>query len=126
VTDGSDRVARTLRDLLAFAAMAERLVRRGRAAYDQEEALRLASEAILHKIGEAVARLPDDFIDSHPEIPWRAMRATRNLVAHRYEQVDHEILWNALVQRLPEHAQRIRAILEDLESGRRAPMTRWP
>jgi uncharacterized protein with HEPN domain len=116
VTDGPGRVARTLTDLLAFAAMAERLVDRGRAAYDRDEALRLASEAILHKIGETVARLPDDFIDAHPEIPWRAMRGTRNLVAHQYEQVDYEILWSALVRRLPDHAQRIRAMLDDLES----------
>ena len=30
-----------------------------------------AAEAILHKIGAAVARLPDDFTTDHPAVAWR-------------------------------------------------------
>lgn len=106
-----ERTTSTLRDLLAFAAMAERLVARGKEVYDEDEALRLAAEAILHKIGEAVSRLPDEFLAAHPEVPWRAMKATRNIVAHKYEQVDYEILWNGLAGRLPGEMQHIRAVI---------------
>ncbi|WP_460462213.1 HepT-like ribonuclease domain-containing protein [Arthrobacter pigmenti] len=67
---------------MAFSETASRLVARGKAAYDQDEALRLAAEAILHKIGEAVSRLPDEFMKAHPEVPWHAMEATRNLMTH--------------------------------------------
>ncbi|HET7389096.1 MAG TPA: HepT-like ribonuclease domain-containing protein [Nocardioidaceae bacterium] len=102
-----------LRDLLAFADMAARLVARGRAAYDADETLRLAAEAVLHKIGEAVARLPDEFVAAHPEVPWRSMKGMRNIVAHAYEQVDYQIVWNSLERRLPLETQRIRDLLVD-------------
>lgn len=106
-----DRIVVTLNDLLRFTDTAARLVARGKDCYDSDEAVRLAAEAILHKIGEAVARLPDDFIADHPSVAWRSMKATRNIVAHRYEQVDYLIIWNALVLRLPVEAERIREIL---------------
>jgi uncharacterized protein with HEPN domain len=102
----------TLKDLLRFTDTASRLVARGKREYDADEALRLAAEAILHKIGEAVARLPDDFVDAYPDVSWRSMKATRNIFAHKYEQVDYEIIWNALAHRLPVEAQRVRQILD--------------
>jgi uncharacterized protein with HEPN domain len=106
-----ERTSGTLRDLLTFADMAERLVARGKEKYDEDEAIRLAAEAILHKIGEAVSRLPDEFTAAHPEVPWRAMKATRNIVAHKYEQIDYEIIWNGLAGRLPTEIQHIRAVV---------------
>lgn len=111
--NGDERTTRILLDLIAFSEAASRLVARGKAAYDQDEAIRLAAEAILHKIGEAVSRLPDEFVQAHPEVPWRAMKATRNLVAHAYEQVDYQIIWNAFAVRLPAESERIRAILDE-------------
>lgn len=109
-------VERTLGDLVAFAGMADRLVRRGKTAYDGDETLRLASEAILHKIGEAVARLPEDFLAAHPSVSWRSMKAARNIVAHQDEQVDYEIIWNAFTGRLPREMATVRQLLRDAES----------
>lgn len=105
------RVAHTLRDLIRFADTAARLVARGRGSYDSDEALRLAAEAILHKVGEGAARLPDDFTAAHPDVAWRSMKAARNIVAHEHEQVDYDIIWNALANRMPGEAERIRDIL---------------
>ena len=111
------RTIQSLRDFLRFSEMsAELIVARGRAAFDADLTLRLAAESVLHKIGEAVARLPETFIDDHPKIPWKAMQATRNIVAHRYDQVDYEIIWTALADRLPEDAEQVRRILADLEA----------
>ena len=111
------RTEQTLRDILVFAAMAGRLIARGRPEFDADEVLRLAAEAVLHKIGEAVARLPDDFVSIHPDVPWRRMRAARNLVAHRYEQVDYGLIWNAFAEDLPRDADRIRRILDTRAGG---------
>lgn len=108
-----DRIIITLNDLLRFTDTAARLVARGKESYDSDEAVRLAAEAILHKIGEAAARLPDEFVADHPGVAWRSMKATRNIVAHQYEQVDYGIIWNALVHRLPVEAERIREILAE-------------
>lgn len=47
------------------------------------------------------------------------MSATRNIVAHENEQVDYVIIWNALANRLPAEAGRIRDILGQIEADRR-------
>jgi uncharacterized protein with HEPN domain len=107
-------VVPTLNDIIRFADAASRLVARGKSAYDSDETLRLAAEAILHKVGEAVVRLPDEFIAAYPDVAWRSMKATRNIVAHKYEQIDYDIIWNALAHRLPAEADRIRQLLTGL------------
>lgn len=106
-----DQARRTLEDFLAFADAGARLVARGRSAYDADEMLQLASEAILHKVGEAIARLPDDVTARHPSVRWRPMKGMRNRIGHEYEVVDYAILWNALERRLPEDAAAVREIL---------------
>jgi uncharacterized protein with HEPN domain len=97
-----DRVRDTAMDLLEFGRTAARLVARGKPAYDADEALQLAGEAILRRIGEAVARLPDSFTSDHPVIEWRKMKQMRNIVAHDYARVDHEIVWTALEGKMPD------------------------
>lgn len=46
-----DRDLRTLQDMLDFCEQAERLVARGREAYEGDEMLRLAAEALTHRVG---------------------------------------------------------------------------
>jgi uncharacterized protein with HEPN domain len=104
--------------------MAARLVARGRAAYDEDEALRLAAEAITHRIGEAVSRLSEEFITDQPQIEWRRIKGMRNIVTHEYARIDYEIVWNALALRIPEIAVFLRRILSgrDFDDGRGQPM----
>lgn len=108
------RTQQVLGDFLEFADTGARLVARGRDAYDVDEMLRLAAEAILHRIGESVARLDDQFTKANPEVSWRPMKAMRNLVAHVYGAVDYNILWNALERDLPREAAAVRRILDRL------------
>ncbi|MFD4429410.1 DUF86 domain-containing protein [Nocardia sp. NPDC058497] len=96
--------------------MAERIVAAGRHAYDESETAQLASEAVLHRLGESVARLPDAFIAAHPQVAWRDIKRTRNIVAHSYDRVNYAIIWNAMANLLPLEAVRVRKILADLES----------
>lgn len=70
-----------------------------------------AAEAILHRIGEAVARLPEVFVTAHPQVRWRLMRGMRNLIAHEYQIVDPAIEWNTLAHELPVGSAAIQTIL---------------
>jgi uncharacterized protein with HEPN domain len=54
------------------------------------------------QIGELVSRLSDDFIESHPLIPWHAIKSMRNLHAHDSERVDLGIVWNTLTADIPD------------------------
>ena len=111
-----DRTRQALRDLCGFGEQGARLAAQGKQAWDADEFLRLAGEAVVHRIGEAVARVENtdpELLEAHPEIRWRPMRGTRNIVAHGYPAIDHEILWNALAHQLPREIDGIRRILAE-------------
>lgn len=65
-------------------------------------------------IGEAskhlLQRFPD-FVDKHPELQLAVAYRLRNIVAHGYQEVDYQVVWDTVHQDLPELAQRIKACL---------------
>lgn len=111
------RARLSLLDFLDFADLGADLVSRGKEAYDRDVHLRLSGEAIVHKLGEAVARLPDELIDAHPEVPFRRVRRMRNLVAHAYDRADPEILWTTMSTQLPDMARQVGELLDGPDSG---------
>ena len=48
----------------------------------------------LLQIGELAWRLPDEFRNAHPEIPWAQIRGLRHKIVHDYEGVKLEIIWD--------------------------------
>jgi uncharacterized protein with HEPN domain len=47
-------------------------------------------------IGEAAAGVPPEIVQAHPEIPWRQMRDTRNVIIHAYFGVRTDVLWGTI------------------------------
>lgn len=84
-----------LRRTLATAA---ELTQRGRAAYDVDPALRLAFEALSARVGDLAKRLtaldPERFRDPL----WSAAARNRDVVAHHYHRLDHDLLWNTVTR----------------------------
>jgi uncharacterized protein with HEPN domain len=61
-------------------------------------------------IGEAAGNLMDcqtEFVETHPEIPWRNMRGMRNRMAHGYFQIDFEVVWDTVQTALPDLIERL-------------------
>lgn len=54
------------------------------------------------QIGENVGRLSDEFKQGYDNIPWRDIKGMRNITTHKYDNMDVVILWNVLVDRIPE------------------------
>ena len=98
-----------LLDVRSFIALGAGLTAQGRTAYNESIYLRLAAEAIVHRVGEAVARLPADLVQAHPEIEFSIAKAMRNRVAH--QSVDDPLLWEALAVDLPYMSRQIAALL---------------
>ncbi len=117
LAEHGQRVVDSLEDMLSFADLATNIISQGRDSYDADINLRLAGEAVCHRMGEAAARLlhhdHEHFILTHPDVDWAAIRGLRNVVAHQYERVNHRILWNALAVEFPADAAKIRAMLDE-------------
>lgn len=59
----------------------------------------LLNRSILHTLeiaGEAVKGIPGEFMDRHPDIPWRGMSYFRNVIAHEYFRVDLQLVWRVI------------------------------
>lgn len=67
-------------------------------------------------IGEAATKLMDgyaEFIETHPEVPWRSMRNMRNRMAHGYFDIDLDVVWETVHRWLPELLERLPAAHRD-------------
>ena len=67
------------------------------------------------QIGEIANSLSDEFIKSHSDVPWRDIIRMRHIAVHHYYKLEYETVWNTSKQRVPELADKIRAILGELE-----------
>lgn len=65
----------------------------------------------LELIGEAATRVPDFIRESHPEIPWRMIIATRNRLIHAYLGIDDDTIWSIICDDVPELIQKLENIL---------------
>jgi uncharacterized protein with HEPN domain len=63
-------------------------------------------------IGEAVKQLPDDLRQKYPAIDWRAMAGMRDRLIHHYFGVDYDIVWDVVINKVPELEVEIKKILE--------------
>ena len=63
-------------------------------------------------IGEAAARVPEEIVGVHPEIPWREMRDMRNVLAHEYFGIDEKIIWDTIRYDLPPLIPLLKILLE--------------
>jgi uncharacterized protein with HEPN domain len=84
---------------------------KSRKVYDQDEMLRDAVERKVEIFGEAARRLSKAPRDSYPEIPWRSIMATRHILAHDYDDVDHDILWRIVTEHIPLTLTQLRKLL---------------
>jgi uncharacterized protein with HEPN domain len=66
----------------------------------------------LMTMGESIRWIPEPVLDDYPEVPWRVMRAVRNVVVHEYFGIDSRILWATVRYDLPPLVPRLEAVLE--------------
>lgn len=84
-------------------------------AFLQNRILVRALERLIEIIGEAARCVSSTFMDTHPEIRWRQIIGQRNILAHEYGQIDHEMLYKTAVDDIPELIVLIESILPPLD-----------
>ena len=61
-----------------------------------------AATRCLEIISEASRRLPPELKERHPSIPWNRVAGAGNVYRHDYEDVEQQLVWQAIQHRLPE------------------------
>lgn len=64
-------------------------------------------------MGEAANMLTSDFINSHPQTPWKMVRGMRNYIVHEYFQIDDVVVWDVVTNNLPLLRKQITKYLEE-------------
>lgn len=62
-------------------------------------------------IGEATSHLSESLKASFPDIEWKQIRSTRNIIAHEYFGIDFEIVWDIASDKLPVFKEQVLQIL---------------
>ena len=60
-----------------------------------------ACEMKIVQMGENVADLSEGFKEQHPEIPWRNIVGTRNIIVHDYGVLSSEKVWETIKNDIP-------------------------
>ena len=110
----TEALDRYLSDFVTHADRISRLVARGRTAFDADEFLRYAAEALLVRLGEIATRLDQvlpDLASTYPELELRQMRGTRNVIAHGYDIVDYDVVWEVVSIDVPRVTTQVLALL---------------
>lgn len=104
----SSRDAEHIAHILQAAKRLEEVVASGREAFDHSWLIRAAAERQLEIIGEAAGKLSADFAEQRPGLPLAKARAMCNFIAHDYDDIDRDLVWDTISARVPEFASRLR------------------
>ena len=85
---------------------------RSRADLERDEMLRLALQYLVLTLGEAAKHVPQEIQVKSPGIPWRAMAASRDRMAHGYFDINLDMLWTMVSVDIPALQKDLRWLLE--------------
>lgn len=58
-----------------------------------------------------------DLRAKHPSVPWKEIAGTRDYLSHGYDDVDYQVLWDAVQKDLPALLVTVEQMLKDLDCG---------
>ncbi len=75
--------------------------------------LQLALVQLVHTVGRAATRVSRVGQAAHPEIPWCSAIATRHRMAHGYDRIDYDVVWDTVLEDFPSLIAQLERVLFD-------------
>ena len=66
---------------------------------------------LLEIIGEASNNLTIELKNEFSNVEWSALKGLRNVLAHEYFGVDYELVWNLIIDQVPDLKRKVNKIL---------------
>lgn len=82
--------------------------------FENSELLQGFVERKLEIIGEATKQIPDDFRMNYPTVPWKNMAGMRDILIHQYTEVDQDIVWKTVTEKISPLQEQIALIKNEL------------
>ena len=102
-----------LLDILEAIERIEKYSSMGRGTFEDDELIQNWIEYHLQIIGEALRSISEDFRREHKDIPWKETIGMRNILVHRYFDLDTDLVWMAVTNDLPDLKKKIKSALEE-------------
>lgn len=77
-----------------------------------DETVKRAIVRSLEIIGEATKHIDKEFRAKYPNVDWRAMAGTRDKLIHNYMDIDYDIVYDIIINELPDLQVAINKIIE--------------
>jgi len=91
----------------------EKYAQRGRRDFDADELVQTFIVHHLQILGEAATKLPAEFRDRYPAIPWSKILGMRHVLVHDYFRVDLAIVWAVVEHELSPLRTQLESILSE-------------
>ena len=78
---------------------------------ERDETLKRSVVRSLEVIGEATKALPRKLLENHQNIDWRSIAGMRDSLIHRYFQINYEVVWIVIQNKIPELSAEVRKML---------------
>jgi uncharacterized protein with HEPN domain len=106
-----------MHQMLEHAREAVELVRgRPRTELESNRVLQLALAHLVLVVGEVASRVSPAGRARYPEIPWNAAIGTRNFIAHGYDRIDYDVVWDTIADDFPALVRALEAALSSESS----------
>lgn len=79
--------------------------------------VRRAVERTVEIVGEAARKVSDQGRRELPGVAWGAIVATRHILAHEYDDVDHEQIWRVVSVHVPRLVEQLTPVIESNPPG---------